>query len=85
MTSASTPPSHAAGARARRQLGRVLLVLGVLDLSVVAWVIGIVLGGPALGLSHVGLLLSILGGLGIILGVRIWLGVRLKSKSGELF
>jgi len=71
--------------RARRQLGRVLLILGALDLSVVVYVLGVVVAAPSLGLANWTLLFAILGGIGAILGLRVWLAVRLRRRSGELF
>ena len=76
--------SPEAGARARRQLGRVLKLLGVLDLSVIVWVLGIALSAQALGLNNLELLAAILVGVGTILGLRIWLAVRLRRRLGEL-
>jgi len=73
------------GPRARRQLGRVLLILGALDLSVVVYVLGVVVAAPSLGLANWTLLFAILGGIGAILGLRVWLAVRLRRRSGELF
>jgi hypothetical protein len=70
--------------RARRQLGRVLVVLGLLDLSAVVLVLVLALFGPFWGLSPIELLAAILGGAGFIVGTRIWLAVRLRRRSGEL-
>jgi hypothetical protein len=80
-----SPSSANAVPRARRQLRWVLVLLGVLDLSVLLLVIGLVLAAPSLGLTTAGLLFSILVGVGAILGVRVWLAVRLRRRSGELF
>jgi len=79
------PPSPHASARARRQLGRVLLVLGALDLTVLVAIIGLLLAAPRLGLSPLALLGVILVGVGAVLATRVWLAVRLHRTSGELF
>jgi hypothetical protein len=60
-------------------------LLGALDLSVVLWVIFVAISAPRLGLSNVGLLVMILAGVGAILGFRIWLAIRLRKRSGDLF
>jgi len=65
-------------------LGTVLRLLGILDLSVIVWVLGIAVGAGALGLNNLELLAAILLGVGTILGLRIWLAVRLKRRLGEL-
>jgi len=78
----ASPPN--AGQRARRQLGTVLRLLGILDLSVIVWVLGIAVGAGALGLNNLELLAAILLGVGTILGLRIWLAVRLKRRLGEI-
>jgi hypothetical protein len=77
-----TPAS--APTRARRQLGRVLFILAALDVSVIVWVIGVALVAPSLGLAGLRLLFAILLGLGGILGIRIWLAVRLRRRSGDV-
>ena len=71
--------------RARRQLRRVLLLLGALDLSVLLLVIGLAISASRFGWTGLQLLLSILAGVGAILGIRIWLAVRLRRRSGDLF
>ena len=65
-------------------MGTVLRLLGILDLSVIVWVLGIAVGAGALGLNNLELLAAILLGVGTILGLRIWLAVRLKRRLGEL-
>jgi hypothetical protein len=84
---ATTEASSSADARprARRQLRHVLVLLGVLDISVLVLVIGLVVTAPALGWTTAELLFTILVGVGIILGVRIWMAVRLRRQSGDLF
>jgi hypothetical protein len=79
----SDSPSEA-GPRARRQLGRVLTILGVLDLSVVVWVLAIALSAHALGFNNLELLVAILAGVGTILVLRIWLAIRLRRRAGNL-
>ena len=64
---------------------RVLVLLGGLDLSVLVLVLGLVGAAPSLGWTSAQLLYSILAGVVVILGVRVWLAVRLKRRSGELF
>jgi len=82
----SEPESTAnAAPRARRQLGRVLTLLGILDLSVVVWVIGLAVSASRLGLSGIQLLALIVAGIAAILGIRIWLAIRLRRRSGDLF
>jgi hypothetical protein len=85
VATAESPSSGDAGLRARRQLRRVLVLLGVLDLSVLVLVIGLLLTTPSLGLTTPELLFSIIAGVSVILGVRIWLAVRLRRRSGDLF
>jgi hypothetical protein len=85
MATTESPLSEDAGPRARRQLRRVLVLLGVLDLSVLVLVIGLVLAAPSLGFTTAELLFSILAGIVVILGVRIWLAVQLRRRSGDLF
>jgi hypothetical protein len=81
------PPAteDAPAPRARRQLGRVLLLLGLLDLTVLVFVIGVILAAGRWGLSPIELLMTILLGAGTVVGARVWLAVRLRRRSGELF
>jgi len=85
MATTETRSTGTEAPRARRQLRSVLLLLGALDLSVLIWVIGWAISAPRLGFSNVELLLSILTGVGAILGIRVWLAVRLKRRMGDLF
>jgi uncharacterized membrane protein HdeD (DUF308 family) len=62
----------------------VLFILALLDVSVIVWVIVVALAAPPLGLAGLVLLLAILLGVGGILGIRIWLAVRLRRRSGEV-
>lgn len=79
-----SPPAGEARTVARRQLHRVLMVLAVLDLSVLAWVIGLAATWSITRFSAPVLLALVLGGIGLILGLRVALGVRLKRRSGSL-
>ena len=72
------------GARARRQLRKVLLVLALLDASVVIIVIGVAEARTSLRLSSLALLVLILSGLAAILILRAGLAVRLRRRSGNL-
>jgi hypothetical protein len=77
-------PTTDPGPRARRQLGRVLLTLGVLDLAVLVFVCALALTRSATGLTIPELLAAILAGVGVVLGIRIWMAVRLRARSGDL-
>lgn len=81
---AMSPATGEARTVARRQLHRVLLVLAVLDLSVLAWVIGLAATWSSTRFSVPVLLALMLGGIGLILGLRVALGVRLRRRSGSL-
>jgi hypothetical protein len=85
VTTTESSASANAGPRARRQLRRVLVLLGVLDLSVLVLVIGLLLASRSLGLTTAESLLAILAVVGVILGVRIWIAVRLRRRAGDLF
>jgi hypothetical protein len=76
--------SERATRQARRQLRAVLVTLGLLDVGVVLLVVGLAEARTLLGLTTPELLLSILGGLGLVLAVRVMLAVRLRRRSGEL-
>jgi len=56
-----------------------------LDLSVLLLVIGLAISASRFGWTGLQLLISILAGVGAILGIRIWLAVRLRRRSGDLF
>lgn len=85
-TSESEADSTTSASRrtARRQLNRVLLVLAGLDLSVLAWVIGVALASRRFHLPAVDLVLLALAGIAAALGVRITLAVRLRRHGGDL-
>jgi hypothetical protein len=85
VTNDASATAENAEVRARRQLGRVLVVLAVLDTSTIAFVLVLVLLGPVWGLSRIELLAWILLGAGVIVGTRIGLAVRLRRRSGELY
>jgi hypothetical protein len=70
--------------RARRQLRGVLLTLALLDIGVVLLVIGLAEARGLLGLTTPELLLTILGGVSLILAIRVFLAVRLRRRSGDL-
>ncbi|HKN07508.1 MAG TPA: hypothetical protein VJ021_07925 [Thermoplasmata archaeon] len=75
---------EAARRRARRQLRAVLLTLAGLDAGVVILVLSLAEARSHLGLTTPELLVSILGGVGLILVVRVLLAVRLRRRSGNL-
>ncbi len=62
-----------------------LVLLGVLDLSVLLLVVGLAVAASRLGLTPLELLLLILGGVAMVLGIRVWLAIRLRERSGDLF
>jgi hypothetical protein len=70
--------------RARRQLGRVLGLLALLDISVVVLVVGLAIAWSRLHFPTAYLLALVLIGVGAILAARVWMGVRLKRRSGNL-
>jgi len=76
--------SEAARRRARRQPRAVLLTLAGLDAGVVILVLALAEARSPLGLTSPELLLSIVGGVGLILLVRVLLAVRLRRRSGNL-
>ena len=84
MTTPGPSASSEDPRRARRQLGRVLLLLGVLDLSVLVAVVGIAVGVSHFDIRVGGLLALILLAVGLVLGIRVWLAVRLHRHAGEL-
>ena len=61
------------------------MILGLLDLTVLVAIIGLLLAAPRLGLAPLELLGAILVGVGAVVGTRVWLAVRLHRTSGELF
>jgi hypothetical protein len=77
--------SEAARRRARRQLRAVLLTLAGLDAGVVILVLALAEARSSLGLTTPELLLSIVGGVGLVLVVRVLLAVRLRRRSGNLW
>ena len=77
-------PASETAPRARRQLGRVLLWLGLLDVAVLLWVLVVVLAAAGFGWSNVELLVALLVGVGTILGIRIGMAARLRKRAGDL-
>jgi len=61
-----------------------LLTLAGLDAGVVILVLALAEARSPLGLTSPELLLSIVGGVGLILLVRVLLAVRLRRRSGNL-
>ncbi len=78
------PEISAARRTARRQLSRILLLLAGLDLTVLAWVLGVALVSSRFHLSAVDIVLLALAGIAAILGVRIAVAVRLRRRAGDL-
>jgi energy-converting hydrogenase Eha subunit C len=81
----ATVPSQEAGLRARHQLGRVLLMLALLDIGVVLLVVGLAVARGALGLTSQQFLFAAVGGVGLILAVRVVMAVRLRRRKGALW
>ena len=80
-----TDPAAAVARRtARRQLTRVLVVLAGLDLGVLAWVIGVAVAYTRLHFATLDLVLGALGGIVVILGIRLAIGIRLRRRGGDL-
>jgi hypothetical protein len=69
---------------ARRQLGRVLTLLAFLDITVVVLVVVLAIAWSRLHFPTPYLLTLVLVGIGAILAARVWMGVRLKRRSGNL-
>ena len=80
----ASEPDETAERRARRQLGRVLLLLGLLDLGAIVLVVVLAVAGTAWGLTPYELLAAILTGAGSIVATRVALAVRLRRRVGEL-
>jgi hypothetical protein len=83
-TSVEPPAPNLARTRARMQLGRVLTLLAILDTSVVVLVVGLAIAWSRLHFPTLYLVTFLLVGIGGILGARIWMGVRLKRRAGNL-
>jgi hypothetical protein len=77
-------PSPGSARKARRQMGRVLLFLAVLDASVVVSVVVLAELSAYLGLTTLAFLGLMLLGIAIVLGVRVGMAVRLRQRVGEL-
>jgi hypothetical protein len=82
---ATSPATEEARQTARRQLGQVLWVLAVLDTSVLVLVIGLAIAWSRLRFPTPELLGLMLGGVASILCLRVFLAVRLKRRSGNLY
>jgi hypothetical protein len=70
---------------ARRKLGRVLTVLGLLDLTVLLFVVAVALERQRWGLSNVDVVGVIVAGATAVILTRILLAVRLRSRGGNLW
>ncbi len=70
--------------KARHQLGRVLVILGALDLTVLVLVLTLAVERARLGLSNVELFAAIAVGASAIILTRISLVIRLRSRGGDL-
>jgi hypothetical protein len=70
--------------KARYQLGRVLLLLGALDLTVLVFVLSLAVERRRLGLSNAELFVSIAIGAAAIILTRISLAIRLRARGGDL-
>ncbi|HTP54963.1 MAG TPA: hypothetical protein VML94_08430 [Thermoplasmata archaeon] len=80
----SAAPPTPAGVTARRQLGRVLTLLGLLDLTVMLLVLLVAVERSRWGLSNLAVFAVLAAGaIGVIL-TRILLAVRLRSRAGNL-
>ncbi|MGP8109766.1 MAG: hypothetical protein ACLQD9_03555 [Thermoplasmata archaeon] len=70
--------------KARYQLGRILLLLGALGLTVLVFVLTLALGRGRWGLPNVELFVAIAIGALVIILARIFLAVRLRAHGGNL-
>jgi len=78
------PPAAEAGQNARRQLGRVLSALALLDTAVLVAVVLLAIARQSFRLTASEFLGLVLVLVGTILAVRVALAVRLRSRSGNL-
>jgi hypothetical protein len=78
------PSVEGARRTARRQLGRVLAALAILDVSVVILVVGLAVAWSRFHLPTLYFLALVLSGVSAILLARVALGIRLKRRSGNL-
>lgn len=81
---APTVPSPGSERKARIQMGRVLLLLGALDTSVLVSVVALAELWTYARLSSLEFLIFLLLGVAIVLGVRIGMAVRLRNRAGDL-
>ncbi|MGB6501185.1 MAG: hypothetical protein WBG19_07290 [Thermoplasmata archaeon] len=70
---------------ARRKLRRVLILLGLLDLSVLLFVVLLAFERTPWGLSNGELGAAIATGAGFVVVTRIYLAVRLRARGGDLW
>jgi hypothetical protein len=84
QTVSKSGSGEAARTVARRQLGRVLALLAVLDVSVLVFVVGLALAWARFRFPVEYFLTFILVGVGGFLIARFAIGVRLKRRSGDL-
>jgi hypothetical protein len=77
-------PASPAERTARLQLHRVLILLGLLDLTVLLIVLGVAVERTPLGLSNLEVFGLIATGATLVILTRILLAVRLRARSGEL-
>jgi hypothetical protein len=75
---------HDARTIARRQLGRVLMLLAILDTSVIIVVLVLAVAWSRYHLSTPYFLALLLVSVGTVIAVRVAIGVRLKRRSGNL-
>jgi len=73
-----------ADVRARKQLGRVLLLLGALDSTVLCFVVVLAVERGRWGLSNADLAAAISLGACLVILARLFLAVRLKTHRGDL-
>jgi hypothetical protein len=60
------------------------MLLAMLDISVVVLVVGLAVAWSRLHFATLYLLTFVLIGVGAILTARVWIGVRLKRRQGDL-
>jgi hypothetical protein len=82
---ATAPQSiHDARTIARRQLGRVLMLLAILDTSVIVVVLVLAVAWSRYHLSTPYFLALLLVSVGAVIAARVAIGVRLKRRAGNL-
>jgi threonine/homoserine/homoserine lactone efflux protein len=73
-----------ARAIARRQLGRVLMLLAILDTSVIVVVLVLAVAWSRYHLSTPYFLALLLVSVGCVIAARVGIGIRLKRRAGNL-